>query len=169
MDMEYEQIEKLLKVFDDSSVAELKLETEGVKLVLRKASAKKADVPQIITAAPLPAGGNSQAAAQAAVPAENQPAAQQTLAAAPEETDGDTESGTLVTAPLAGIFYRSPKPGEKPYVEVGTEVKKGQTIGLMEAMKIINEIPAPCDGTVKEILAADGEFAQFEAPLLRIE
>ncbi len=78
-------------------------------------------------------------------------------------------NGTAVKAPLAGVFYRAPKPGEKPYAEVGQAVKKGDVIGLIEAMKMISEIPAPCDGIVKSIDKEDAEFAAFDSTLLVIE
>lgn len=73
-----------------------------------------------------------------------------------------------VKAPLAGIFYRAPKPGEPPFVEVGSEVKEGDIIGLIEAMKIINEVPSPFEGVVQEILIEDGEFAEYDSVLIRI-
>jgi acetyl-CoA carboxylase biotin carboxyl carrier protein len=74
-----------------------------------------------------------------------------------------------VKAPLAGVFYRASKPGEAPFVREGQQVKKGETLGLMEAMKMINEIPSPCDGIIRSIEAEDGTFAEYNAVLMRIE
>ena len=72
-------------------------------------------------------------------------------------------------APLAGIFYRASKPGEKPFVEEGQRVKKGDIVGLVEAMKMMNEIPSPCDGVVREIRVGDAAFAEYDAVLMTIE
>ncbi len=76
---------------------------------------------------------------------------------------------TAVKAPLAGIFYRASKPGEKPFVEEGQRVKKGDIVGLVEAMKMMNEIPSPCDGVVREIRVGDAAFAEYDAVLMTIE
>lgn len=180
MNVEFEDIEKLMQFFDSSSAVEMKLDTGDVKFALKKeisgnrsvfpensgnwTGTQKAEADEVLAQHPEtdPVGMQKKATTEKAGSRENdEPSA--------VKAESEQKTGTMVTAPLAGIFYRSPKPGEKPYVEVGTQVKKGQTIGLMEAMKIISEIPAPCDGTVREILAADGEFAQFEAPLVRME
>ena len=75
---------------------------------------------------------------------------------------------TQVKAPLAGIFYRSSSPDAKPYVEIGQEVKKGETIGLIEAMKVMNEIPAPCDGVIGNILAENEAFVGYGELLMEI-
>ena len=76
--------------------------------------------------------------------------------------------GTTVTAPLVGVAYRSREPGAPPLAEVGSTVKKGDAVCIIEAMKMFSDIPAPCDGTVLEILFDDGELAEFGAPLLVI-
>lgn len=77
--------------------------------------------------------------------------------------------GTPLKAPLAGVFYRAAQPGDAPYVEVGTQVKKGQTVGLIEAMKMMSEIPAPCDGTVASFAAKNGDFVEYGQPLIIIK
>lgn len=68
------------------------------------------------------------------------------------------ETGTPVTSPMMGVFYSSPSPGAAPFVEVGASVTQGQTVGLIEAMKVFNEIPSPASGTVKAIKAEDGQL-----------
>ena len=72
-----------------------------------------------------------------------------------------------VTAPLAGVFYAAAEPGGKPFAAVGDRVRKGDTLCLMEAMKMISEIAAPCDLTVTEILKGNGELAAYGEPLVR--
>lgn len=81
-------------------------------------------------------------------------------AAAPPVTDPEHE-GTPVTAPLAGVFYRSPYPGKPPFVEVGSAVKEGDVLGILEIMKLMNHVKAPCSGTILEICAQNGEFVEF--------
>ncbi len=84
-----------------------------------------------------------------------------------ENKEGKPE-GVSVNAPVAGIFYRAKSPEDKPFVEVGSRVKKGDTIGLIEAMKMVNDINAPCDGVITKIDACNGKFAEFGACLMVI-
>ena len=78
------------------------------------------------------------------------------------------EEGEVVTAPLVGVFYTAPAPEEPPYVTPGASVKKGDTLCLIEAMKMMSEIPAPADCVVEDVLARDGEAVGMGAPLFRI-
>ena len=90
------------------------------------------------------------------------PAPQPSAAPAPEK-----QEEPAVTAPLAGVFYAAAEPGGKPFAAVGDRVRKGDTLCLMEAMKMISEIAAPCDLTVTEILKGNGELAAYGEPLMR--
>ena len=76
--------------------------------------------------------------------------------------------GTLVTAPTVGVFYASPSPESKPFVQVGDQIRQGDTLCIIEAMKLMNEIPADLDGTVAEICVDNGEVVEFGQPLFRI-
>ena len=78
-------------------------------------------------------------------------------------------SGTPVTSPIVGTAYLSPEPGAKKFVEVGQNVKKGQTIMIVEAMKTMNHIPSTIDGTVSEILVKDGQPVEFGQPLISVK
>lgn len=91
------------------------------------------------------------------------------FAAAPAGTpvEAPVPDGELVRAPLVGTYYAAPAPGEAPFVQAGGRVEKGATLCLIEAMKTMNEVPAPCDLIVEQILAEDGELVGFDAPLLR--
>lgn len=111
----------------------------------------------VAVAAPAVAVG---APAAAAAP-QTQPAA-----ASPVE---ESFSGTPVEAPLVGIFYSAPAPEEPPFIEVGQQVKKGDTLFIIEAMKTMNEITAPCDGTVSRILAQNGDMVEYKQVLVVIE
>ena len=102
-----------------------------------------------------------------AVPTAAASTAQQTVtvaAAAPQE-----ETGTPVEAPLVGVFYSAPAPEEPPFIEVGQQVKKGETLFIIEAMKTMNEIVAPCNGTISRILAQNGDMVEYKQVLVVIE
>ena len=77
-------------------------------------------------------------------------------------------AGATIDAPLVGTFYVASAPGEAPFVKPGDTVHKGQTIGLIEAMKMINEIPAPCDCVIESLVAQDGALVGFGDPLFQI-
>ncbi len=77
------------------------------------------------------------------------------------------EEGSVVTAPLVGTFYAAAAPGEEPYVKPGQKVQKGDVLCLVEAMKTMNEIKAPCDCVVEEVLAQDGDLVSFGQNLIR--
>ena len=85
----------------------------------------------------------------------------------PEAMADLVEEGTFVTAPLVGTFYAASAPGEEPYVKPGQKVQKGDVLCLVEAMKTMNEIKAPCDCVVEEVLAQDGDLVSFGQNLIR--
>lgn len=88
---------------------------------------------------------------------------------APVKKEQVSRDGEEISAPLVGIFYAAPAPGKAPFVAVGDAVKKGQTVCLIEAMKMMTEIPAPCDGTITEILKSSGDLTAFGEPLFRMQ
>jgi acetyl-CoA carboxylase biotin carboxyl carrier protein len=155
--MDLRKLKTLMELFEASSIVEIEI-TEGedrVRLVKNNGTPVQAPAAPIVLDARVPAP----AAAPAAAPA---PAA----AAAPADT---TPKGTEVTSPMVGTFYRSPSPGADPFVEVGTEVKKGDTLCIIEAMKLLNEIEAEVSGTVKQILVDNGQPVEFGQTLFVIE
>ena len=77
-------------------------------------------------------------------------------------------AGTRITAPVVGSFYRAPDPESAPFVQPGEAVKKGQTVALIEAMKMITEVPAPCDCVIEECLVEDGALVGFDQPLFSV-
>lgn len=95
--------------------------------------------------------------------------APQPLTAADAMAVADEPDGHVVTAPMIGTFYVAPAPNEPPFVTVGDHVTEGQTIGIIEAMKIMNEIASDREGTVLEILAGDGQTVEYGSQLVRIE
>ncbi len=98
-----------------------------------------------------------------AVPAVPAPASAPAPAAVPAPGE---EAGTI-NAPLVGTFYAAPAPDQPPFAPAGARVSKGQTVCLLEAMKMMSEVPAPCDCVIKEVLKADGQLAAFGEPIFR--
>jgi acetyl-CoA carboxylase biotin carboxyl carrier protein len=78
------------------------------------------------------------------------------------------EQADYIKAPLVGVFYAAPSPDKEPFVEVGRHVKKGETVCLVEAMKMMSEVTSPKDGTITEILVENGDFIEFDQPLFAI-
>lgn len=156
--MTNEELFRIWDRFENSKATELTYEADGQKLTLKKEVEVRIQ-PQVISA---PAPMTVPAAVPSAFPVAAEPAA--TVAAAPAVLDG-----TPVKAPLVGTFYRASAPGETPFVKLGQEVKKGDTIGIIEAMKFMNEIKAPCDGTVAEILAEDESLVEYDQVLMLIK
>lgn len=134
----------LMDRFEAGSLARLEYEAGGARLVLEKAGPAP-------VATPAPAA----AAAIAAPPAQVQ------------ETPAE-ENAPCIKAPLVGTFYVAPQPGAAPFVTPGARRKKGEPVCLLEAMKMINQVTAPCDCEVLAVLAEDGELVGFDTPLFRI-
>lgn len=107
-------------------------------------------------------GGDTLELSRAGSPAPAAPAV-----AAPAAAPAPAEEGLLIRAPLVGTFYAASAPGQPPLVKPGDTVKKGQTVCLIEAMKMMSEIAAPCDCVIEAALAKDGELLAFDAPIFR--
>lgn len=137
---------ELMNALKAKNLGEVELEMDDVKIKIK--SAPPAPVVPV-AAAPVAA-----AAASAAAPA----AAQDEAAAAPAE---ELPAGTEVKSPLVGTFYSSPAPDAPPFVLVGQKVKEGDTLFIIEAMKTMNEVKSPCDGTVSRILAQPGDMVEY--------
>ena len=146
--MELDKIFALLERFDASGLSALELEEGNLRLRLEKGVAPVIAAPAA-PAAPAPVQAAPTPSAPAAVPVA-------------------VEEGTLIRAPLVGTFYAAPAPDRPPFVKVGDKIKQGQTVCVLEAMKMMSEIPAPCDGEILEVLAEDGALVSFDAPLFRV-
>lgn len=148
--MDVKKIESLAKLMKETGLTGLELVEEGQQLRLeRQVEVVAAPVAAAVPAAPVPATG-----AEALGVAHEEPA--------------PVKEGTLVLAPTVGVFYSAPGPDARPFVEVGDQVKKGDTLCIIEAMKLMNEIPAEVDGTVAEICVGNGQVVEFNQPLFRI-
>lgn len=153
--MDLRKIKSLLDLVAESGVAEFEI-CEGPDRI-RVINHPQTPVQVVQTTTPAPVA----VAAAAAAPA---PAAQP---AAAEPAEPKVE-GTPLASPMVGTFYRAPSPGAKPFVEVGDTVKKGQTVCIIEAMKLLNEVEAETDGVVKEICVENGQPVEYGQNLLII-
>jgi len=144
--MDLRKLKKLIDLVQESGISELEV-TEGeekVKIV-KSGAAAVAHTGPAPNLAPASVSAPAPAAAAAAIP------------------------GHVVKSPMVGTFYRSPSPGAKPFVEVGDTVKSGDTICIIEAMKLLNEIECDKDGVIKAILAENGQPVEYGEPLVVID
>jgi len=139
-----EEIKSLIRVFESSSLTELSLRREGAQLVLKRD----------------PGGGRARAAVSSDLEPSPDPETPPAAAAGP------AEEGHAVTSPLVGTFYRRPSPEEPSYVSVGARVKAGDTLCIVEAMKVMNEIKADRAGVVSAIPLEDGAVVEYGQTLL---
>ncbi|MFP8832943.1 acetyl-CoA carboxylase biotin carboxyl carrier protein [Hydrogenophaga sp. XSHU_21] len=156
--MDLRKLKTLIDLVSESNVSELEItEAEG-KVRIVKASPALMPAPVTYSMAPAPAA----AAPMPAVEVAAAPVAASAPAAPAEPT------GHVVKSPMVGTFYRSSAPGAKPFVEVGDTIKEGETICIVEAMKILNEIEADKTGTVTQILVQNGQAVEYGQPLFVI-
>ncbi len=147
-------IKEIMKEFDSSNIHKLSLKVDNVEVSLEKEEVVYAQAPShpVMPAmqmhAPHVVGGET-----AVVNAET----------------SDTFDGEVVKAPLVGTYYSAPSPDSAPFIKVGDKVSEGQTILIIEAMKVMNEITATCAGTVTEILVSNQELVEYDQPLVVIK
>ncbi len=158
IDLRY--VKKLLEMLDESTVDSMEISSDkGMRIRLSKTPTARGVMQYAPAAAPAPA-----APAAAAAPA---PAA----AASAPATPAPAAAGNLtdVKSPMVGTYYGAPEPGAKPYVSVGQQIKKGQVLCIIEAMKIMNEIESEVSGTVVEINATDAHPVEYGQVLFRVQ
>lgn len=161
MDLSYDDVQKILKIIDGSSVEELHLEIGDLKLVVRKRGATAEATEFRPAAATLPPAPRPQAAAA--------PGEQATTPPVPPSSRRPQIAGVEVKAPMVGTFYRSPAPGAPPFVEVGSLIDADATVCIIEVMKLMNSIEAGVRGTVREIFVANGTAVDAGEVLMAIE
>lgn len=144
---------ELMDALGTRGLGEVELELDGVKIKIKAAQ----PAAQVIAAA--------QAAPAALAAASSAPAAEEEQQQAPAEP----LAGTPVVSPMVGTFYSSPSPDAPPFVLVGQRVKKDDTLFIIEAMKMMNEVKSPCDGTVARILAQTGDMVEYNQTVVVIE
>jgi acetyl-CoA carboxylase biotin carboxyl carrier protein len=163
--MKFTEVRKLVRLLESSDIHELELERDGARLRIRKAEPTAS--PTYVTASPGPAAAPTAPAAAPAGEAATVGAASAEPAAAPAET-ARTDYHEI-KSPMVGTFYRSPAPDADPYVQVGDRVKAGQTLCIIEAMKLMNEIEADISGVVKEVLVENGQPVEFGQVMFHID
>jgi acetyl-CoA carboxylase biotin carboxyl carrier protein len=146
--MDIRKVKKLIELIEESDIAEIEIH-EGEESV--RISRASAIAPTVVAAAPVAA------APIAAVPAAEEAKAEEAI------------SGHSVTSPMVGTFYRSPSPKSKSFVEEGQKISKGDTLCIIEAMKILNQIEADRGGIIKRILVENGQPVEYNQPLFIID
>jgi acetyl-CoA carboxylase biotin carboxyl carrier protein len=155
MDLKY--VKQLLEMVEKSAVNEIELEEKGNKIRITKSA------PQNVVSAP--AYQMAMPAAPAPAPASEAPAAP----AVPKAAAAEGKKYHEVKSPIVGTFYRSPSPDAAPYVEVGAKVKQGQTLCIVEAMKLMNEIESDVTGTIVKIAVDNGKPVEYGQALFLVE
>lgn len=157
--MNPKEIKNMIDFIAKSGLEEVNIETEEFKIqVKRSLEANVVAAPAVAAVAPAPV------AAAPAAPAPSAPAEAPAAAPAPAADNYD-----VVESPIVGTFYRSPNPDSDPFVEVGSTVKAGQTVCIVEAMKLMNEITSEYSGVIAEILIENGESVEFGTPLFKVK
>lgn len=159
--MDIRKLKTILELFEHSNLREMEFTEGEEKIRLSKdtahTSASVATPPPHSTAHSPPAASAPTAPPPPAA-AENAPA-----------PAADEEAGQVVRSPMVGTFYRSPSPDKPPYAKVGQRVSEGDTLCIIEAMKLMNELPSPVSGVVKKIIPEDGDPIPYDTPLFIIE
>ena len=151
MSLTAKDVAEIMRLLDESSFDSLSLEIDGLKLSLERRASR--------TAAESPDRTAPSAVAPAELP----------RAVAPAKSRAASEPGLAeVTSPLLGIFYRAPRPGEPPFVDIGSRVDEDTMIGIVEVMKLMNSVRAGVKGTVVEILCENGALVEYGEVLLRV-
>ena len=156
MQLDHDQLRQLLALLGDSDIQELKLEGDDFRLELRRNL--PASQPQVVMQAPPAIAPVAAVSPAAATPSVAPPAA--------AAVRGDLVE---ITAPMVATFYRSPAPGESSFVELGARISVGQTVCILEAMKLMNELEAEVSGEVVEILVENGTPVEFGQVLMRVK
>ncbi|EDY39718.1 acetyl-CoA carboxylase, biotin carboxyl carrier protein [Cyanobium sp. PCC 7001] len=159
MQLDHDQLHKLLALLGDSDIQELRLEGDDFRLEVRRNLPGSAPVAVM---APAPA-------VQTQPPAPAPAAAPPSPSAPPPAAAASRSDLVEITAPMVATFYRAPAPGEPNFVELGARIKVGQTICILEAMKLMNELEAEVSGEVVEILVENGTPVEFGQVLMRVK
>ncbi len=149
--MNQKEIKELMQLFDKSDIKKLKIEKNDFSISLSKEAS-------II---------NTQTVSQTPTPQIQQQTPQ--VQNNTQNIESETKKGVTINSPMVGTFYKAPSPGAAPFVKVGDSINKGQTLAIIEAMKIMNEIEAEFDCTILEVLVEDGQPVEFDTPLFLVE
>ena len=156
--MDIRKIKKLIELLEESGIAEIEIKEgeEAVRISRMPVSGSVAQPPQVTHLAGAPGAGAAPPSAESAVAGDG-------AAAKPKPSEH------VITAPMVGTFYASPSPGAKPFVEIGDEIKVGQVLCIIEAMKMMNQIEADRAGRIASVMARNGDPVEFGQPLFVVE
>ncbi|MEX0922960.1 MAG: acetyl-CoA carboxylase biotin carboxyl carrier protein [Rhodovibrionaceae bacterium] len=146
-ELDEEALRKIAAILEETGLTEIEVESEGHRIRVAKQKAQA-----VTYSEPAPAAG---------------PAAAPQGGSAPASSGGVPQNA--VTSPMVGTIYTCPEPGKPPFVSAGDQIKEGQTLLIIEAMKVMNTLPAPRSGIVKEVFVSDGQPVEFGEPLMVIE
>ena len=156
--MDLTEIRKIMKLMDEHGLSQFQYEKEDFNLKLKKGTDLE-EIQKLI--ASVPSGGG-----QVAAPVPSEASA---VATAPDGGASEGPSGEAISSPMVGTFYRRPSPDDPDFVNVGDTISEGQTLCIIEAMKVMNEIKSETSGTITAIVAKDGEPVQFGDALFRVQ
>lgn len=157
--MDIKDLKTLIKMVTETDITEFEMESEQEKIVIKRGHS------EVVTYAAAPTYAATAPVAPAPAPAPVAPVP----VAAPVAVAVTSDTGEVITSPIVGTFYSSPSPESDPYVKVGSVVEKGQTLCIVEAMKLMNEIEAEFKCKVVEILGENAKPVEYGAPLFRVE
>lgn len=157
--MEFEQMITLIKTVSDSTLTAFKYEEKGVKITLEKKISPEGSQKTVVSSSIVEGDGDKTVAAMAV---------SSHTVSLEEGKEFSSLEGHIVRSPLVGVFYAAPSEEAEPFVKKGDKVLKGQTLAIVEAMKLMNEIESDYEGVVVEILVDNGQAVEYGQPLFRI-
>ena len=160
--MDIKEIQSLIRFVAKSGASEVKLEMEDFKITIRTGSAPSSPETTFVQQIPMPQSPMVPAVATAQEPAKEAPSQE------PQEESDDSKYIT-VKSPIIGTFYRKPAPDKPPFVEVGQDIKKGDVLCVIEAMKLFNDIESDVAGKIVKILVEDSSPVEFDQPLFLVD
>lgn len=164
--MNLKELKEIIQILQNADIDELEIEREGVRIRVKKTAKESSYVPQVVsqvTGVPTPVGS--------VVPPQVPKSSEAQPVSPPAESGTKTEGKELISivSPMVGTFYRTPSPDADPYVELGSIVKKGQPVCIIEAMKLMNEIESEVDGKIVKILVENGQPVEYGQVLFQVE
>lgn len=163
--MELKDIQNLIKFVAKSGASEVKLEMNDVKITIKTQSEESKTEQMFVQQVPVPATIPQMPVAPQATP--SQPAVD--IVVTPETSAKDEDKYITIKSPIIGTFYRKPSPDKDPFVEVGSTIKKGDVLCVVEAMKLFNEIESEVSGKIVKVLADDSSPVEFDQPLFLVD
>ncbi|WP_169983230.1 MULTISPECIES: acetyl-CoA carboxylase biotin carboxyl carrier protein [unclassified Microbispora] len=169
MDFDLEELASIIELLDKADFRHFRFEKGDLRITVSRDGNVPLDLaaPTVPPPAAVP-GAPVQAAPASAAPAPLKNPAKTPLKAPAQAAAEPDEGEIVITAPLLGTFYRSPKPGEPPYVEIGDKVEPDSVLCIVEVMKLMNSVPAGVSGEVTKVFAGDGELVEYGSPLFAV-